>query len=71
MLHPNSGMSATMRDITTRNWGLASILTGIIKKPHTKMTYGISRCLHRQHRRSASFWTNHGNHSIGFKRQEG
>ena len=43
-----------------KNLGL-DILTGIIRSPSIKMICGSNHSRHRLHRKSASFWTSHGN----------
>ena len=46
---------------TTKIWDWRNILTGIIRSPSIKMICGSNHSRHRLHRKSASFWTSHGN----------
>ena len=55
------GMFAIMKETTTKIWDWRNILTGIIRSPSIKMICGSNHSRHRLHRKSASFWTSHGN----------
>ena len=55
------GMFAIMKETTTKIWDWRNILTGIIRNQNIKMICGSNHSRHRLHRKSASFWTSHGN----------
>ena len=53
------------KETTTKIWDWRNILTGIIRNQNIKMICGSNHSRHRLHRKSASFWTSHGNPFTG------